>query len=203
MPRPLLLDLFCGAGGAAMGYYRAGFDVVGVDIKPQPYYPFPMYQADALEVLRDHNLSAYDAIHASPPCQAYATVTIATGDQSRHPRLLPDVLTALKGTGRPWVIENVPKAIPHPDMVLCGSQFGLRVKRHRHFLLSNSWFNLVPPCTCGNALPFMHQGERAYADAMGCTWMTKKEAREAIPPAYTEYIGLAAKTWCSDLPRAL
>jgi len=185
MSRPRLLDLFCGAGGAAMGYHRAGFDVVGVDIAPQPHYPFEFHQADALTWPPD----GFDAIHASPPCQHYANVTGWRGSRDDHPDLLPATLDRLAGCGVPWVVENVPEAIPWADLMLCGSSFGLRVRRHRHFLTGLPIFALVAPCCHDDSLPFMHKGERAYADAMGCPWMTNREAREAIPPAYTEWIG--------------
>jgi DNA (cytosine-5)-methyltransferase 1 len=183
--RPRLLDLFCGAGGAAMGYHRAGFDVVGVDIKPQPRYPFEFHQADAMT----WPLDGYDAIHAGPPCQHYARVTRWRGRAENHPDLLGPTLERLKAQATPWIVENVPEAIPHPDLILCGSSFGLRVRRHRHFLTSWPVFRFSPPCYHDEALPFMHKGERAYADALGCHWMINREAREAIPPAYAEWIG--------------
>jgi DNA (cytosine-5)-methyltransferase 1 len=186
MNRPRLLDLFCGAGGAAMGYHRAGFDVTGVDIAPQSRYPFPFVQADAMS----YPLDGYDAIHASPVCLGYANVTAWRGDPAAHPRQLAPVIARLAATGRPAVIENVPEALDMWDEVLCGSNFGLAVKRHRGFLrVGWSAFDLLHPCQHRGLLPFMHKGERAYADAMGCTWMSKTEARQAIPPAYTEYIG--------------
>jgi hypothetical protein len=184
--RPRLLDLFSGAGGAATGYYRAGFDVVGVDINPQPRYPFEFHQADALTF----PLEGFDAIHASPPCQRYARVTRWRGKAESHPDLLEPVLELLLDSGLPWIVENVPEAIPCPDVVLCGSQFGLLVRRHRHFLTSDPVFELLPPCNHhAGLLPFEHKGERAYADALGCHWMTSHEAREAIPPAFTAYLG--------------
>ena len=186
--RPRLLDLFCGAGGAALGYCLAGFDVVGVDIKPQPRYPFTFHQGDAL----GWPLDGFQVIHASPPCQRYANATRWRGRPEEHPDLLQPVLDYLQASGQPfWVVENVPEAIFKPDLLLCGSMFGLQVKRHRHFL--TSWkqaFGLrLSWCQHDGLMPFMHKGERAYADAMGCYWMTKREAREAIPPAYTEWIG--------------
>ena len=184
--RPRLLDLFCGAGGAAMGYHRAGFDVTGVDNRPQPRYPFAFIQADAMTF----PLDGYDAIHASPPCQAYANVTSWRGTPHDHPDLLQPTIDALTFQHTPWIIENVPEARPRWDVVLCGSQFALKVKRHRGFLFGG-WtsFTLMPPCHHLRLLPFMHKGERAYADAMECTWMTNTEARQAIPPAYTHHLG--------------
>jgi hypothetical protein len=185
MRRPRLLDLFCGGGGAAMGYHRAGFDVVGVDHRPQPYFPFPFHEADAL----DFPLDGFDAIHASPPCQAYSRATAWRGQRSNHPDLLAPVLARLQASGLPWVLENVPDAPVVPHFVLCGSQFGLRVRRHRYFLTSWNGFGLLPPCDHRALLAFMHKGERAYGDAMGCTWMPTAAHRNAIPPAYTEWIG--------------
>jgi hypothetical protein len=183
--RPRLLDLFAGAGGAAMGYHRAGFDVVGVDIAPQPHYPFEFHQADALEC----PLDGYDAVHASPPCQAHSKATAWRGDRLTHPELIAPTRRRLQRCGVPWVIENVPQAPIRRDYLLCGSAFGIAVQRHRAFETSWGGFGMVNACRHQDLLPFMHKGERAFADAMGCSWMTVKEAREAIPPAYTEFIG--------------
>jgi len=185
----LLLDLFCGSGGAAMGYSQAGFTVVGVDIAPQPHFPFEFIQADAMT----YPLDSFDAIHASPPCQRFARVTAWRGSRDDHSDLLTPMLKRLSVVSVPWVVENVPEAGLRADYRLCGTQFGLKVKRHRDFQRGN-WtaYELIQPCQCsGNRslLPFMHKGERAFADAMGCTWMTNTEARQAIPPAFTEYIG--------------
>lgn len=188
MNRPKLLDLFCGAGGAAVGYHRAGFDVTGVDIKPQPRYPFAFIQGDALEFVREHG-HEFDAIHASPPCQRYANVTRWRGTPADHPDLIDPARDAIRRAGVPWVVENVVGAPIRPDLVLCGSQFGLRVIRHRWFETSWHGFAILPVCDHRDCLPFMHKGERAYADAMGCAWMTAREGREAIPPAYTNFIG--------------
>ena len=184
--KPRLLDLFCGAGGAGMGYHRAGFEVVGVDINPQPHYPFEFVQADALTL----PLYGFDAVHASPPCQHYANVTQWTGDQDDHPALIRPMRARLTATGLPWVMENVRTAELHGAIVLCGSQFGLPIRRHRYFEsnVALPWF--TTPCQHRSTdLAFEHKGERAYADAMGCDWMSKFEARQAIPPAYTEWIG--------------
>lgn len=198
MGRPRLLDLFCCAGGAAMGYHQAGFDVVGVDLEPQPNYPFTFIKDDALELLQDQGaLSAYDAIHASPTCQTRARVTAWRGRRSDHPDTLTPTLMALSVVDLPWVVENVPEATAmgdlRADFRLCGTQFGLAVRRHRDFQIGNwSSFDLMQPCQCyrnPRLLPFEHKAERAFADAMGCTWMTKYEARQAIPPAYTRFIG--------------
>lgn len=168
-----------------MGYHRAGFDVVGVDLRPQPRYPFEFHQADAMT----YPLEGFDVIHASPPCQGYANVTRWRGDQGDHVRLIADVRSRLKSFGAPCVIENVRTREIRGDFVLCGSMFGLPVRRHRYFEVSFAP-SLVAACAHrATDLAFMHKGERAYADAMGCDWMSAREAREAIPPAYTEWIG--------------
>jgi hypothetical protein len=196
--RPILLDLFCGAGGAGQGYYNAGFDVVGVDIDPQPRYPFPFYQADALDFIRypEHDdslwntMGQFDAIHASPPCQHYAGVTAWRGDQDDHPDLVAPIRRLLEATGVPWVMENVREAPLTAHVLLCGTMFGLPIRRHRHFETSWGGWQMTTPCQHRSTdLPFMHKGERRYADAMGCDWMSARSAREAIPPAYTEHIG--------------
>lgn len=195
MRRPRLLDLYCGEGGAAVGYHRAGFEVVGADIHPQPRYPFEFHQADALEVLATADLSRYDAVHASPTCQRKARVTAWRGRREDHPNTLTPTLAALRSGSLPYVVENVPEAADElrPDYALCGTQFGLRVRRHRIFERGHwSGYDLLPPCRCWRnprLLPFEHKGERAFADAMGCEWMTNLGGRQAIPPAYTEWIG--------------
>ncbi|SPE49834.1 hypothetical protein SNS2_1530 [Streptomyces netropsis] len=181
-----VLDLCCGAGGLSVGYYLAGFDVTGVDINPQPSYPFTFHQADALTF----PLDGFDLVHASWPCQRFARVTAWRGDRDRHPDLLTPGRQRLAASGIPWVIENVPEAPLRPDYLLCGSQFGLSVRRHRTF--ETSWGgggDLLPPCWHHKGLlAFEHKSERAYADAMGCTWMNKTEARQAVPPAYSHWI---------------
>jgi len=207
--KPRLLDLFCGAGGAGMGYHRAGFEVVGVDINPQPHYPFEFHQADALEALETHaryglwpwfdpmdpsDEPEFDAIHASPPCQGYANVTRWTGRQDDHPALIPPVREGLTVAGLPFVIENVRTNALRSPIVLCGSQFGLPIRRHRYFEtgVDHQWFLpwfSVPCCHRSDDLAFNHKGERAYAAGMGCGWMTVRESRQAIPPAYTEWVG--------------
>lgn len=184
--KPRLLDLFCGAGGAAMGYSEAGFEVVGVDIEPQKNYPFEFHQADAMTF----PLDGFDVIHASPPCQRYSLATKWRGKPDVHPDLLVPTLDRLVAQSTPWVVENVPGAPMVPDVVLCGSMFDLKVRRHRLFrtaMRDHLW--LTPACHHVGLLSFVHKGERAYANAMECFWMTAREAREAIPPAYTEYIG--------------
>lgn len=189
-----LLDLFCGAGGAAMGYHRAGFDVVGVDNRPMPRYPFEFHQADALEYFYAH-WQEFDKYHGSPPCPRYANVTrwrhgTWDGDQTKHPDLIGTTRAAFRFTGRPFVIENVRTTELRSDLMLCGSMFGLAVQRHRYFEFGNCDAPfMTATCRHVGLRPFEHKDERAYADAMGCDWMNKTEARQAIPPAYTEYIG--------------
>ncbi|MGC5019036.1 DNA cytosine methyltransferase [Micromonospora sp. DT47] len=194
MSRPRLLDLFCCEGGAGMGYHRAGFEVVGVDIEPQPRYPFEVHQADALEYLAAH-WHEYDAIHASPTCQRKARVTAWRGNREDHPNTLTPTLELLGQLSVPWVVENVPEAADElrPDFLLCGTQFGLKVRRHRIFQRGNwTGYELLPPCQCyrrKDLVPFEHKNERAFADALGCDWMTNLGGRQAIPPVMTEHIG--------------
>jgi DNA (cytosine-5)-methyltransferase 1 len=207
--KPRLLDLFCGAGGAAMGYARAGFEVVGVDIAPQPNYPFSFWKIDALEALRSIVPTRWDAIHASPPCQAYsAGARMRNGYAKDHPRLIEPVRELLLATGLPYVIENVPEAPLRSPMRLCGSQFGLDVRRHRAFesnvlLLSNGCTHSYQGTVVGvygdhpedsvirKGHPAIRARDIAHAQrAMGIDWMPRwTELKEAIPPAYTELIG--------------
>lgn len=198
--RPILLDLFCGAGGAAMGYHRAGFSVIGVDIAPQPHYPFTFIQGDALAF----PLKGFDAIHASPPCQRWSP---RTKDRKRHPDLIAPLRPLLLASGLPYVIENVPRA-PLTGPVLCGSSFGLSVERHRRF--ETNFPLMVPPCAHGQQPRrfriYDHgrwylsrvahvagngggKADEQWPSAMGIAWMDRRELVEAIPPAYTEHIG--------------
>jgi site-specific DNA-cytosine methylase len=130
--KPRLLDLFCGAGGAGMGYHRAGFEVVGVDIAPQPHYPFEFHQGDALEYLAAHG-HEFDAIHASPPCQRYSSIQRITKNKHKWPDLVDPVRQLLIKSGKPYVIENVQGAPLRVDAFMCGSMFGLGMIRHRIF----------------------------------------------------------------------
>ncbi len=203
--KPRLLDLFCGAGGAAVGYSRAGFEVVGVDLAPQPHYPFEFIQADALIVLGALNDGAYyeeriDAIHASPPCQLWSSTT---PDRSEHVDLITPLRPLLEATGLPYVIENVPGAPLVNPVVLCGSSFGLKVRRHR--LFETNWPLLVPPCSHGQqgqpvgvygegSSKGQKRGRKADNEAevlavMEMPWADRAGATQAIPPAYTELIG--------------
>jgi DNA (cytosine-5)-methyltransferase 1 len=197
-----LLDLFCGAGGAGMGYHRAGFEVVGVDNKPQKHYPFEFHQADALEYLAEHG-AEFDVIHASPPCQRYTIAQRGAKNADAHPDSLPLVRERLQEIGKPWIIENVPGAPMDDYLMLCGSMFeGLEVRRHRWFQ-SNMSLPLIGPTFCNHNKKiisvFGHgSGSNKRSDwgtvadwkrAMGIDWMTRDELSQAIPPAYTEWIG--------------
>lgn len=197
---PRLLDLFCCQGGAGMGYHRAGFRVVGVDIAPQPRYPFSFYHRDALNFLKTYG-KRFDAVHASPPCQAFTNAQKIRGN--RHPDLLAPVRELLLDLGKPYVIENVPQAPLKNPAELCGAMFGLRTYRHR--LFETNWDLVAPEHPKHTArttkmgrspVPgeFMHvvgnfSGVEAAKEAMGIDWMTRDGLRESIPPAYTEHIG--------------
>jgi DNA (cytosine-5)-methyltransferase 1 len=210
LSKPRLLDLFSGAGGASMGYSQAGFEVVGVDINPQPNYPFEFIQADALTF----DISGFDVIHASPPCQAYSRMSVCHPELiGSYPDLVSETRNLLKNTGLPWVIENVPGSPLRVDIKLCGCQFGLRsprglgVRRERWFETYPQISLILPPHNHFEpALPvaghspgkewrirYAEFGEAPRAkerkEAMGVTWMNRNEAAQAIPPAYTEYIG--------------
>lgn len=205
MNRPRLLDLFCCAGGAGTGYHRAGFDVVGVDINPQPHYPFGFLQHDAL-ALDKRFLRSFDAIHASPPCQAYTPLG-ALHPWKEYPDLLAATREMLNDCGLPYVIENVMSAplIKERSIVLCGSMFGLRTYRHRRF---ESPLGLAAPVHPKHTvLTATKQRKARWAEGwnvsitgdvgtyvgpegMGIDWMSGDELCEAIPPAYTECIGV-------------
>jgi DNA (cytosine-5)-methyltransferase 1 len=202
MTRPRLLDLFCGAGGAAMGYHRAGFDVVGVDIEPQKRFPFSFHRGDAIDYASHHG-HEFDAIHASPPCQRSSAATRHLHDGS-SPDLIHETREALNETGLPWVIENVPGAPLRNPITLCGLSFGLMVKRHRLFESNVLLFSL--PCgrhdvdyfvIFGHEVRSRRHGHAAGRKnsiaagraAMDIDWMTRGELSQAIPPAYTEFIG--------------
>lgn len=154
MTQPLLLDLFCGAGGAAKGYQQAGFYVIGVDIEPQPHYCGDEFcQVGALQVLRNYEYwrQEYVAIHASPPCQAF-TAYRRTGEVKQgHPNFIGAVRPLLQATGLPYVIENVPGAPLEDPTILCGSMFKQLVDIRRHRLFETNW-PLDPPGPCNHAL---------------------------------------------------
>jgi DNA (cytosine-5)-methyltransferase 1 len=208
--KPRLLDLFCGAGGAAMGYHRAGFDVVGVDIRPQPNYPFDFIEGDVMDpfVQMALHMHEFDAIHASPPCQLFSAYQRANRHQAEHENLIPDTRELLRASGLPYVIENVVGAPLEDPVMVCGVSVGLNVRRHR--LFESSVELMTPPCACGGWMPRrFNRGSRhirpndrrtvavgewripldVQQHAMGVDWMTLTELSQAIPPAYTELIG--------------
>lgn len=209
MSQMKLLDLFCKAGGAGAGYHEAGFEVVGVDIEPQPNYPFEFHQGDALEYLALHG-HEFDAIHASPPCQEYSVTSSLKTKQ--YPTLIEPVRELLVKSRKPYIIENVPGAPLINPLMLCGTMFGLRVIRHRYFennidlhfapFACNHWGKTQPrndKRTVKGAATLKHYSfitvvghdfrKEDASIAMGINWMTSAELAEAIPPAYTKYIG--------------
>ncbi len=205
MGRPRLLDLFCGAGGAALGYHRAGFEVVGVDIEPQPRYPFEFYQGDAL----DYPLDGFDVIHASPPCQGY--VQRNKNLPTKWPKLIEPIRERLRGLH--YVIENVEGAPLLSPIRLCGTMFSLPLRRHRLFEGPQLRGVIPPPCDHWGTVahgqfaavyakggkgprhgrgvrePGPRPGAPSWEEAMGIDWMTTNGLTQAVPPAYTEYIG--------------
>jgi DNA (cytosine-5)-methyltransferase 1 len=215
--KPRLLDLFCGAGGAAMGYHRAGFGVVGVDIELQKNFPFEFEWGDALKVYNAADIRReFDAIHASPPCQAF-TAYQRTGNVGDYPNLIAPTRELLLATGLPYVIENVAGApLAAPEMI-CGTMFDPPMEIQRHRLFECNWWILPPQWPCRHKLngPDRYPGGRSVArtgtstglvratievgswdiplakqqEAMGINWMTLEELSESIPPAYTEFIG--------------
>ena len=193
--RPKLLDLFCCAGGAGMGYSRAGFDVTGVDINPQPNYPFEFIQADAIDYVAD-NWDKFDAIHASPPCQKFSSMQHIHKNKDDHPDLIIPTIKFLDKINLPYVIENVVGAPLRIDLLLCGTMFGLPIAKHRIFTSNVPMPILTMTCKHENLYDPYHGGEMARGEreklgaAIGVDWfMTRPEVREAIPPAYTEFIG--------------
>lgn len=216
MTRPRLLDLFCCAGGAGMGYSLAGFEVVGVDVRAQRRYPFEFIEADCL-ALDPVFLAGFDAIHASPPCQGYTEMRHAPGAKGDAPKLIGQVRAMLRATGRPYIIENVEDAswAMQGPITLCGTMFGLgaqgcELQRHRLF---ESNITLTAPVCAHSGGPVIgvyggharnrsakhggrstrdlwNGGHRAAAsEALGISWATLNEMSEAIPPAYTEFLG--------------
>lgn len=230
MTRPLALDLFCCAGGASMGLHRAGFDVIGIDMKPQKRYPFRFVQGDALNPPFD--LKIFDFIWASPPCQAH-TALRKMWNSRPHVDLIPQTRLMLASSGRPYVIENVPGAPLRNTFKLCGTMFGLatdcgaQLQRHRIFETNGWWCEDRPKCKhqrpvvgiYGDSVRDAVQNDRrrvitvtghtnqqnvvrnqerktygveAGRIAMGIDWMIQAELAQAIPPAYSEFIGRAA-----------
>lgn len=211
MSRPRLLDRFCGEGGAAMGYHLAGFDVVGVDLHPQPRYPFTFVQGDALDPGLIASLGPFDAQHASPPCQARSKGATKV-QRATHPRLIAATRVQLIADGIPYVIENVP-ATPGaedltPHLRLCACMFdglGGELRRERWFETSPVLYDLRPPCNHTTAgISVNRRGGRYNGPGprkntyislgeckriMGIDWMTQNGLGEAIPPPMTQYIG--------------
>lgn len=204
MKKPKLLDLYCCGGGAGMGYHQAGFDVVGVDITPQPKYPFEFIQSDALEYLKN-NHHKFDVIHASPPCQAF---TKAGKEQRSKGKVYPDLLNATRemliNIGKPYIIENVPDAPMVDPILLCGSMFDLKTYRHRLFE-SNIKLKVPPhpehkaknakmgrPPKDGEFIQVVghFSGVPFAREAMEIDWLGQKELAQAIPPSYTKFLGL-------------
>jgi len=198
-----LLDLFCCAGGAAMGYYRAGFtEIVGVDIRPQPRYPFQFVLGDAFEYVAAHG-HEFDAIHASPPCQGYTKAAKQWRKSGKnYADLVSKTRNALIDCGKPYIIENVPDAPLINPVILNGAFFGMLVNRTRLFECSFEVpFFLLPtskkPKKMGRAVcdgdviqPVGHfSGVRYAKEQMGIDWMNQSELSQAIPPAYTEFVG--------------
>jgi DNA (cytosine-5)-methyltransferase 1 len=218
MAKPRLLDLFCGAGGAAMGYHRAGFDITGVDTEPQPNYPFRFVQTDALNI---HFIDDYDVVHASPMCHGHCWSTARHRAKGKvYPDQIPDTRAMLIASGKPYVIENVPTAPLLYPTYLEGTMFGLNVLRRRGF--ETNWWLPKPPYR-KRLKTIMQQSKRdprifikksAYCSvagngadgwscrvadwqkAMGIDWMNREEIVQAIPPVYTEYIGKYLITLC-------
>jgi DNA (cytosine-5)-methyltransferase 1 len=215
--RPKILDLFCGAGGASMGYYRAGFAVVGVDLHDQPRYPFTFVRGDVFEILGSpwFDVQAFDAIHASPPCQHYSDLAYRNGNADEHPDLIARVRDALTARQVPYVIENVEGSPLINTVLICGTERNLgvgeyRLRRHRLFETNWPFYPAHPSvngCRCSDDARLVIDvsgggpthaprldggGGRTYKGtvaekrkAMGIDWMTGAELVEAIPPAYT------------------
>lgn len=204
-----LLDLCCGAGGAAAGYVEAGFEVVGVDINPQPHYPFTFHQGDAIEFVKEHGHN-FDAIHASWPCQAYSKGAGQRGTRDKHPDLIAAGREAMVAAGKPYVIENIEQARPHmlDPVILCGQMFGLGVFRHRCFEMP--WYAGSRPAHSrhdgrvgdgryvtvagkpggrSSRDGICHGSTAQWKSAMGIDWMPSRALAQAIPPAYSHWVG--------------
>jgi DNA (cytosine-5)-methyltransferase 1 len=219
----LLLDLFCGAGGAAMGFWKAGFTVIGVDNRPSPDYPFQCVKADAFEILSDPSWTdMFDAIHASPPCQEFTALKSLGRTQPSYDMITP-LRPLLKKTGLPYVIENVVSSPLRDPIMLCGTSFGLGVEEHgwelrRHRLFETNWNLRRRYChhrrpvigiygNNGRHPDYGQSGKwnlsfnrlRLGREAMGMPWARSwYDLTQAIPPAYTEWIGRQLAILISD-----
>ena len=211
----ILLDLYCGAGGATAGYQRAGFKVVGVDKKAQPHYCGDDFiQEDAFDYLAK-NWWKFDAIHASPPCQRYSMMTRASGTMENHPDHIAKLRAWLQFYDKPYIIENVPRAPMKKPVELCGLMFDKMLYRHRLFETNfkvktpmhpwhrhkavepSKWEPGLVMSVVGNCSPISHAKE-----VMDIDWMIADELSQAIPPYYTEYIGDALRRYLNRLSRA-
>ena len=212
-----MLDLYCKAGGASAGYARAGFEVIGVDIKKQKRYPYQFIQADALEILADKDfISQFDVIAASPPCQTHSAtkhLRNAQGKSTNKIDLIPQTREGLIASGKIYIIENVPGAPLIDPVVMCGSSFGLKVRRHRQFesnvkltgLSCNHKLQGKPVGVYGSMRDEIPGGGHTAKsleearEAMGIDWMLWGDLVEAIPPIYTEYLGKQIMEAANDL----
>lgn len=201
--KPRLLDLFCGGGGAAMGYHRAGFDVTGVDHKPQPDYPFRLWQLDVFDI-EPWVLAAFDAVHAAPLWYRWTQGARGQGTADNHADDVTAALAMVEASGLPFVLE-LGTLSPQAGVTLCGVSLGLKVTRHMRF--TTNWPLMVPPCSHrqggaadGEYVAFRgsyHGGNhrrtphrrKAWRDAAGLGWMSSGQADLASPPVYTELIG--------------
>lgn len=210
--KPRLLDICCKAGGASAGYATAGFDVTGLDRDPQPHYPYPFIRADLRDLDPAWIAANFDAAAASPPCWAHSDLKHRTGLE--YEDFIPETRALLRATGLPYVIENVEGAPLLDPLVLCGTQFPrLRVIRHRLFESNIPLLAPGRPCCAPRPLCYTRDKRKAHyglldewsafvsvngggncsvaaaRDAMGIGWMTKDELNQAVPPAFTRFIG--------------
>jgi DNA (cytosine-5)-methyltransferase 1 len=208
-----LLDLFCGVGGASVGYHQAGFEVHGVDLKHGKRYPFTYLRADVLDVLKDKDfINQFDVIHASPPCQTHSItkhLRNAQGNSTSKLDLIPETRQALIASGKPYIIENVPGSPLINPIQLCGSSFGLKVRRHRLFesnmpLIGSKCDHKAqgrPVGVYGSLNDEIPKGGKTASTidearkAMDMDWAIWTELVEAIPPAFTKYLGGQIVNW--------